>query len=248
MSNEVNQAAVSRSVIQAIWRFNPPISMPSEDEVRQFHRGIYDLDRSVFQKPIVGPSERMPLAFSRDLRIPGVAVANHQPLMLGADQLELGLIYRTPEAQTWEGDSTRYPDPKGFNKLAMEAYAVFSKVFNGSTVWRFGKVYNYVLGPFEVDMNAWIREHFLQLPTTDNYIEGEVRFVLAKDKANFIHQIKAVSTTDGRSGLLVQLDVNNRDITQSLGANDIRSLMQVASDYSRKDFWKLVVGPGGGGQ
>lgn len=236
----VDKEHVDRLVIQAVLRFSPPILLPREEDTRSFQTKIHRISPILFQRPETGDKNGMPIVFTRDVRVPDVAVIKHQPLSLSGDQLEMGLIYKISESATWRGDAATHTDPKGFNALVNSIQTAFMQTFKDQTVYRFGKVYNYIFGPYDEDTNDWLRARFLRLDDLNDYQEGEVRIIRRREKRNFIHEIKAIGRADGKFGISVKLDVNNSDQTQTLSIQDVQEMLNVASQYHAEDFWSLL--------
>lgn len=134
------------------------------------------------------------------------------------------------------------------NDVFLDCMKHFLKEFPGRRVIRVGKINEYVFDCEDTKSLELVAERFSRIPVPD---QGEIsiRFNLPDNRHNRIFAIepkehKRVQPGQPMEhlgyGVMVVVDVNNRDVTKEMGEADWLTVLNTADIYNREDIFNIL--------
>jgi hypothetical protein len=237
---------ILRKAVQLGVSFMPSLDADADKEkLIDFARAVRVGDAKVFNKYSLdtnAPSGlRAVLLFERDIPLRGVGQVHHCPLIIFPNSMEVGLIYRVPEATTLEIDGQDYPDDTGFPKQVLRPILrhFWDKITHVDIV-RIGKVYEYQYGPFEEeDALKWLLANFVKAPKAKQVAAANAFLLFQEHGMNINLAVSSARHPNG-SVILVKLDINNIDTTRKLQMNDFDAIMSAAGEFHKGGYQEIL--------
>jgi hypothetical protein len=217
-----------------------------KDQLMDFARSVRAHDARVFNKYSLNATaptgQRAALMFERDIILRSVGQAHHTPLILFPNNMELALLYRIPEAGKAEIDGQDRPRDDDFDKMVRPVMRFFWDKMKNVDVWRIGKIYEHLWGPFDEDEALkWVLERFVRQPAGMPVV-GANAFLLFQDSGMNINLTVQTGTSPQGSVISTRLDINNIDGTQRLQMNNLDAILSFATRFFADRFGPLVMG------
>ncbi len=140
------------------------------------------------------------------------------------------------------------PDLPEINEVFVDCMKNFLKHFPGRRVIRVGKINEYVFDCGDTKSLELVAKRFSRIQVPDDG-EIRIRFNLPNDRHNRIFLIEPKEhkrVQPGQPiehlgfGVMVVVDVNNRDVTQEMGEADWLTVLNSADIYNREDVFKVL--------
>lgn len=126
----------------------------------------------------------------------------------------------------------------------------FLEVFPDRQIRRAGKVHEYAFGTDDIPGKQIITERFLKLPES-SFQEVLLKLNLADDEYNRSVELSPVQMVRRRAkdtkrieehlhGVSVNVDFNNKDMSQSLSVDRICSILRRADEFAREELYDFL--------
>jgi hypothetical protein len=237
---------ILRKTVQLGVNFMPSLDADADKGMLlDFARVVRAGDARLFNKYSLDTNaptgQRAVLLFERDVPLRGVGQVHHSPLIVFPNSMEVGLIYRLPEATTLEIDGQDYPEDTGFPKQVLRpVLRHFWDKMTHVDVVRIGKVYEYQYGPFEEEEALkWLLANFVRAPKAKEVVAANAFLLFREHDMNINLAVSSARTPHG-SVILIKLDINNVDTTRKLQMNDFDAIMSAASEFHKGGFQEIL--------
>jgi hypothetical protein len=234
-----------RKAVQVGVSLMPSLDADADKEkLVDFARVVRASDAKLFNKYSLNTNApnglRAVLLFERDVPLRGVGQVHHAPLAVFPNSMEVGLIYRLPEAKTLEIDGQDYPDDTGFPKLVRTVLRHFWDKITHVDIVRIGKVYEYLYGPFDSeDALNWLLANFVREPKAKKAVAANAFLLFQEGGMNMNLSVSSGVMPHG-SVIQIKLDINNADITSKLQINNFDTIMTAANEFHKGGFQDIL--------
>lgn len=217
----------------------PPIEIRlDEDHFQTFSKWARREHPQLFDRMVVGKQQFQML---KTLEYPGKPNAD----VVTYTMTERGPVIVVPQRIS---EIDLEPDLPPINEVFVDCMKHFLKEFPGRRVVRVGKINEYVFDCGDTKSLELVAKRFSRIQVPDDG-EIRIRFNLPDDRHNRIFMIEPkehARVQPGQPlehigyGVMVVVDVNNRDVTQKMGEADWLTVLSSADIYNREDIFNVL--------